>query len=349
MFADKHFPEILYPEELDVYLSNGWYRMGQSIFTTHFLYFDQDVYSAIWVRLPITDFQFKKRARKLLRKNLERFRVVIRQGYISPEKERLFQKYKASFDGRLSPNLKDYLLDGEDYNIYNTYEVAVYDEDYLVAFSFFDIGAESVASITGVYDPEYEANSLGYFTMLAEIRFCQQKELAFYYPGYVVPGYQRFDYKLRIGEVEYYDVKKSKWLPYPNLEYYDIPVRKIKNQLQQVQNALDQHQIESNILINPFFEANLFCYWEARYFDYPILLALPTQTKGENLNIIYDIKEDLIKVFQCKSIDDLTNYFNKSFLETLDPNKHLLEIQLIEICLIKSKQLDQIVNLILDI
>ena len=27
----------------------------------------------------------------------------------------------------------------------------------------------------------------------------------YYYPGYVVPGYHRFDYKLKIGEVEFYD------------------------------------------------------------------------------------------------------------------------------------------------
>ena len=59
-FAEKHYPELLLPEELDAYLARGWYRMGQSIFTTHFLCFGEQFYSAVWVRLQLNDHSFSK-------------------------------------------------------------------------------------------------------------------------------------------------------------------------------------------------------------------------------------------------------------------------------------------------
>ena len=62
-FAEKHYPEVLLPEDLDAYLEKGWYRMGQTIFTTHFLCFDKGFFSAIWVRLDLQNFSFNKRQR----------------------------------------------------------------------------------------------------------------------------------------------------------------------------------------------------------------------------------------------------------------------------------------------
>ena len=86
-------------------------------------------------------------------------------------------------------------------------------------------GKKSAASILGAYDPDYRKNSLGFFTMLMEIQFCQQMSIPYYYPGYVVPGYSRFDYKLRIGPVSYFDLRQQEWLPYNQLREEDIPAQ----------------------------------------------------------------------------------------------------------------------------
>ena len=331
MFANKHYPEILYPDELDAYLAKGWYRMGQTIFTTHFLFFDNNVYSAIWVRLPLADYRFRKRLRKIIQRNQENFEVKIRQGFISREKEALFQKYREAFNGRLAPNLKDYLLDGEDYNIYNTFEVAVYDDDRLVAFSFFDMGSESAASIIGVYDPDYSKQSLGFFTMLMEIAHCLEKGMDFYYPGYVVPGYQRFDYKLRIGEVAYFEPGSSSWLPYADLSPEKIPVNYARNRLRSLQYQLEEQGIHSKLLIYPFFEANLFNFWQAQYFDFPFLLKIELAAESYfRLIVSYDVKNDGYHLLKCISFEDTHNYFNKDFLDALNPSTHLNEILIIE-------------------
>ncbi|MBA4056534.1 MAG: arginyl-tRNA--protein arginylyltransferase, partial [Marivirga sp.] len=53
MFAQVHSPEKLLPRELDAYLEQGWFRMGQTIFTTNFLNFKNEFYSALWLRIML--------------------------------------------------------------------------------------------------------------------------------------------------------------------------------------------------------------------------------------------------------------------------------------------------------
>ena len=331
MFAEKHFPEILYPNELDHYLERGWYRMGQSLFTTHFLFFDQSVYSAIWIRLHLPGYQFKKRARKLMNQITNKFTIKIRQGFICSEKESLFQKYKVEFDGQLAGSLKESLLDNEDYNLFDTYEVCIYDDEQLIAFSYFDLGATSAASIKGVYDPSYQKYSLGYFTMLMEIAFCQSRGIAYYYPGYFVPDYKRFDYKLRIGKVDYYDMVSQSWLSTWGDQQGRPPIQIKQDQLKILQKALSIQGIQASFLIYPFFEANLFSFWPAQYFDYPILLQIEEwQEKPEKLIVVFDLATNHYQLFSCVSIKELKGFFSQKFLDTLDPQVHLKEILIIQ-------------------
>ena len=214
MFALKHYPQRISGRELDIYLLRGWYRMGQNIFTTHFLCFGRDFYSAIWIRQDLQGYRFRKSLRKILRKNDQAFQVYARPALINTEREQLFQLYRRNFPGELAPTLLDALQDGGFTNIFNTYEIAIYDQDQLVGLSYFDLGEASAASITGIYHPDYQQQSLGFYTMLREIQFCQEQGIRYYYPGYVVPGYARFDYKARIGEVEYFDLANHSWRPY---------------------------------------------------------------------------------------------------------------------------------------
>ncbi len=335
MLSDKRYPEILYAEELDAYLSKGWYRMGQSIFTTHFLYFNHQVYSAIWIRLGLEGYKYRKSSRKLMRRNEKNFQVKIRQGAISAEKEVLFQKYRNHFSGHLSNNLRDYLLDGEDYNIYNTLETAVYDEGKLVAFSFFDIGVQSAASIMGVYDPEYQKCSLGFYTMLMEIAFCREHKLKYYYPGYIVPGYSKFDYKLRIGQVEYLELSTNRWIDYEQFTEEDTPVNKMHRKLGQLQQVLRQDGMPVKLLIYPFFEASLSAFWQAPFLDYPLILIV--KTHPYYLVISYDILDDCYYLLQCSPFNHREFYFNMAFLKSLDPATHLPEVLILEKYISSSK------------
>ncbi len=340
MFAIKHYPRDLSGEELDLYLSRGWYRMGQTIFTTHFLCFENTFYSALWIRLDLEAYQFRKSLRKILRKNDAQYRWTYGKARIDEKREALYQLYKANFDGLLAPSLLDSLQDGEHYNIYDTYEFCVYDKNQLIAISYFDLGEESIASITGIYHPDYKSQSLGIYTMLKEIEFCLKAGLKYYYPGYIVPGYSRFDYKARIGAVDYYNIHRNDWLPLKELKQEQIPVHHIESQLKSIQKTFTEHGIPTELKYYPLFEANLFGYWRLPYFDYPIfLLCHPSPNQSLYEVIIYDPRTHLFQLLRCTGIEEFQFYFNDHFAQNFQEDRFFTELISIEHVLASTKDI----------
>ncbi|WP_170254713.1 GNAT family N-acetyltransferase [Phaeodactylibacter luteus] len=331
MFAEKHYPEILLPEELDAYLSKGWYRMGQTMFTTHFLCFGRSFYSAIWVRLGLQGYRFRKSLRKLVRKNDALFTAQVRPASITPEKERLYRRYKSAFSGLLAPTLHDALMDGEDHNIFQTLEVAVYHGNRLIGLSYFDTGAESAASIMGVYDPDYSKHSVGFYTMLKEIEHAKAAGLQYFYPGYVVPGYPRFDYKLRIGEADYFELGTQSWKPYKALRETDIPMLQMEQHLSDMQQYLAHFGIAAQVMYYPLFEANLFGFWNAPYVDHPIFLKVERAAADERVWMV--LYEPGLKKYQltvAAPFNDLQLYFNNSYTASFDKRHNYVELLVVE-------------------
>lgn len=339
MFAEKHYPEELLPEELDAYLARGWYRMGQSIFTTHFLCFGEQFYSAIWVRLNLANFTFSKSLRKLLRKNNSLFRTEFNRSRITPEKEELYQLYKESFPGILAPTLRESLLDGEDSNVFDTYEVNVYEGDKLIGVSFFDVGKDSAASIMGIYDPDYQSYSIGLYTLIAEIAFCLRNNFSYFYPGYVVPGYPRFDYKLRIGKVDYLNLATNEWQAFDSLQSNGIPIEKIDQKLLDLKNALQRQGIPCKKLYYPLFEANLFAFWQTDYFDFPLFLLCnpdPKEKMSSYFIIVYDMRDGAYHLLECSPLEDLMFYVNESYTNMFDRQRFFLELIVIKERLLRT-------------
>ncbi len=337
MFAEKHHPEKLSPEELDDYLARGWYRMGQTIFTTHFLCFGSQFYSAVWVRLPLEGYRFSKSLRKIIRRNSAHFQSTVAPASFTDEKEKLYRKYRDAFPGILSPSLQDSLLDGGDRNIYNTFEIVVRDGDKLVACSYFDLGLGSAASILGFYDPEYSAYSLGLYTMLEEINFCMYRGMPYFYPGYVVPGYHRFDYKLRIGDVECFDLRTGGWRPFTELPPSHTPLWEMEQKLTHLHQMLRMSRLPSRYMHYPLFEANLFGFWSAPYLEYPVFLlcAAPPRHSGYVI-VVYDVRDAHYKLIRCTPFDDAGFYLSDAFLQNFSPEHYFLELIVEEERLLQS-------------
>jgi leucyl-tRNA---protein transferase len=349
MFTAKNYPDHIAPEELDAYLANGWYRMGQTIFTTHFLCFGDEFYSAIWVRLGLKEYQFSKSLRKLLRQN-GRFRHEYRPAIIDEEKETLYQRYRADFPGLLAPSLVDSLRDGEDFNVYQTLEFAVYDNDQLIAVSFFDVGQKSLASILGIYDPAYRPFSLGLYTMVMEVAYGKNNGFDFFYPGYVVPGYSRFDYKLRIGDVDYLDLRAHDWLPFDSLKAEDIPLDKMRQKLLAMQARLREAGLEPKIQYYPLFEANLFGYTHLAFFDYPILLYCGKLHEDDgHYIIVFDPRIHLYQLLFCVNYDDIAIYLHDPFANLFHPDRNFTELIVIDHVIETSAQTAVISQALLDI
>lgn len=349
MFTQKHFPASITGEELDDYLNRAWYRMGQAIFTCHFLFFDDNLYSPVWTRLPLEGYQFRKSLRKIFKRIHQDFRVVVRPAVIDEEKESLFQHYRNNFNGKLSATLTASLLDNHLFNVFATYEVAVYSDSRLVAFSFFDLGKTSLASIKGVYDPGYASYSLGLFTMLQEIQFGMELDYKFFYPGYVVPGYDRFDYKLRIGrpnEVQYFDLKSGFWLSYDQFRPETVPVKVLSEKLMAVGQQLVQQNIACQMLYYPAYEANIFGYTDERFLESPLFLNIFSNVFPRPRFIVYyDLWKETYVFTHCMPFEDLGFYFEYSMQFDTMEARHFLDFILEKTKIAETREIGEIVRL----
>ncbi|NNE29356.1 MAG: arginine-tRNA-protein transferase [Saprospiraceae bacterium] len=332
MITEIHYPEMLAPEKLDEYLARGWFRMGMMIFTCHFLCFENELYSAVWTRLPLEDYSFRKSLRKLLKKNSERFNVVTRPAQFDAEKEELYQKHKTRFEGYIAPSLTESLFGNtERANIYNTWETSIYDGGELVGASFFDLGSDSMASIMGLFNPDYEKYSLGFFTMLLEIQYGLGKNLQYYYPGYVVPGYERFDYKLRVGEVEYYQLRSKTWESMDSLDSKDLPAELLIAKLWNAELELNKEGIPFRKFVYQLYDKKLFGFDEMDYFRAPLFLKLASQEDNPNkwLVLEYDYLNKSFKVSQVAKFNDPLMFIYDLFKE-VDPDKSMLDFLFLE-------------------
>ena len=337
LFAEKRQPEKLTPAELDQYLEKGWYRMGQSIFTTHFLCFGNSFYSAMWVRLPLEGYKFSKSLSKNVKRNSTHFQTTIGPALITREQEALYHKYRDNFQGILSASLLDSLYDTRTYNLFHTMQVTVRDGDRLVACSFFDLGINSAASILGFYHPDYSPYSLGLYTMLEEIQYCQSRGMAWFYPGYVVPGYHRFDYKLRIGDTEYFDIATKSWLPWAGLTQQDTPIKIMERKLASLNDTLRMTRLPSRFMYYPLFEANIFGFLDETCVEFPVFLlcAAPPRHNGYVI-VVYDVRDQQYKMVRCTPFEDFNFFLSDSFLQNFSPENYFLELILQEEILLES-------------
>lgn len=200
------------PGELDEMLALGWFRIQQTIFTTNTLQFNGTEYRTIWLRVRLRDLQPGKKYFTLQKKNSP-FRTEIKKAKITPRHEKLYSSYKESTSFESASSLQEILYGYKIINVYNTYLIEMYDGNKLIGAGFFDIGKTSAAGISSIYDPAYKKYSIGKFLIYEKMMYCKKENLTYFYPGYYVPGYPAFDYKLEIGNpyIEYFDPYNKKW------------------------------------------------------------------------------------------------------------------------------------------
>ena len=347
MFADKHYPENLNLWELDQYLEKGWYRMGQVIFTTHFLFFGSNVYSALWLRLPLLNYQFKGTNRKLFNKITSQFKIIVRPSEINDEKDSLYEIYADNFDGNLAPNLNDMLLEFSEESIYDTWEIAVYHQENLIACSFFDRGFNAIASIFAMYHPDYEKYSLGYFTLLAEIDYAINHGYTYFYPGYVVPGNKRFDYKLRIGQVAFYDLKSEKWIDYSSLNVDNVPIYQIERKIDSMKEYFTGKNFPTKKMYYTFFEINLVSLGlvsKSDYLEYPLVLLIPDTNY---LLISFDPRTELFHLMKCKDLFEEKQFLIDYIMDKYEPDSFFNHLVIIDEILESSPNIHTIYNAVL--
>lgn len=286
MYSRIRYPDRVPPAELDEYLEAGWRCTGQAIYTSHFMRFPPDgggrVYSTIPTRLPLSGYAFSKRLRKQWRRVHRRFRVETGAPFQWDEATaRVHEAYTQCFPDRPLADLETYLAAPCGPFTFDTRCVRVYDGNQLVAFSVFNLGKRSIYSSQGIYDPEFHKYSLGFFTMLAEIEYGKEQGRLFFYPGYIVPGYSEFDYKQRIGELEYFLLSEQRWLPSKDFSETQAPVTEMRHQLSSLKGRLKSHGVDACLSEYTLFDIRFFDSRPLPFLEFPLVLLIETSDPAQ--------------------------------------------------------------------
>lgn len=304
MLVSSHSPETLSLPELDRFLEAGWFRMGPNIFTTNFLNFDNCFYSAFWLRVDLSNYTSDKTFEKLTKRNAG-FRVSIQPAVITSEKEALFTRYSQSVEFRTSTSIKELLYGKSSDTPFDTYDVTVYDGDTLIGVGYFDLGEHSAEGISSFYDPAYKKYSLGKYMIYLKIKFCCEQNMKYFYPGYVVPGYPAFDYKLTMGTaaLQYLDVVSGRWLAIDKLPEV-TPLKRMEQQLKQMQYLFLQLGVSSQVTYYEFFDAVLIPdLQDSGVLDYPIFLSWTDINENNLISIIvYDVVGNVYRLLRAHAV-----------------------------------------------
>jgi len=198
-------------DELDLLLADGWRHFGTYFFRYSLGLYESDIRLVIPLRIRLSNFQLSKSQRRVLNRNGD-VSIAIRPIEITDESIALFDLHKQRFTFGVPDSIFDFLSD-EPASVPNeALQLTVRLHDRLVAVSYFDVAADSISAIYGMFDPEFPTRSLGIFTMLKEIEYAITQGKSFYYQGYSYEGRSFYDYKKRFRGTEAFDWRGN-WKP----------------------------------------------------------------------------------------------------------------------------------------
>lgn len=348
MVVQYYFPQSLSPARFDRYLASGWFRSAAMLYRLQLICMEGDYYSLVNIRLKLENYHFKKRLRRILRRNQQRFYTVIRKGSITPAKERLYQQQKHRFKGFVFDTLLEFLEADMQRNIFDTFEVCVYDGNKLVAVSYFDMGKQSIASLIGLYNQseEYRKFSLGLFTMLMEIDYAIVTNKKYYYPGYVLDRESEFDYKLRLGTFEYYNWK-GRWCPMGKFPDERMTSHLVREKISNIKQCLTEKGINFKQWLYPFFSVS---YLESRTQDLVrsiVLIQCFPEQNIQNLIIEYIVEEDYYVLSRISVESKYREMLEMNFShDLLQPNIYWLELLNYERIIYKHANPQKIVDVV---
>jgi leucyl-tRNA---protein transferase len=262
---------------LDRLLSDGFFRSSATMNRVNLLVLGGKPDTVIQIRVPLSDYVYKKRHRRMLRRVRERFRVVVQPFELTAQKDALYQSHKHRFRGYLQDTLFNY-INGEQSkkarNIFESYEVSVYDGERLIAFSLFDVGNTALASILCVFDKDYAEFSLGIFTMLQEISFGMDNGFLHYYPGYVLHDSDLFGYKLTVSTKMEFLHPSNEWRDFAHIGEVNLISEHIFRKIEAAELMLDTLLLPYKRIVYANFGAAYYNFEVYNYVRAPVFLLL---------------------------------------------------------------------------
>jgi len=195
---------------MDELWAGGWRHFGSYFFRYSHQLADNALQTITPLRIQLSAWELTKSQRRVLRRNADlRWEVVPAQ--VDEELCGMFQRHKARFTANVPDTLETFLGNDVTQGPCECRMLRVLDGGRLVAVSFFGLGLRAASSVYGIFEPDESRRSLGIFTMLLELDYCQAAGLEFLYPGYATREPSAYDYKKQFKGTEWMDFGSGDW------------------------------------------------------------------------------------------------------------------------------------------
>jgi arginine-tRNA-protein transferase len=182
-------------EEADERLEDGHRRTGEFVYKTHC----PGCQACQPVRVDCNDFVFSRNQRRILRRNDRLLHTQIGPLVADPQRLELFNEHRRV----RGLARRDRSIDQDEYvwgfvrSCFDSFEISYWLAGELKCLAICDRGQTSLSAVYTFYDPCSSSLSLGTYSILKQIKFCQEHGLRYLYLGYYVAESPQMMYKRR--------------------------------------------------------------------------------------------------------------------------------------------------------
>lgn len=182
-------------EHYEILTSLGFRRSGSCLYIPHCA----DCQACIPLRIKVQDFKPQRRDRRIMKRN-QSVQVEEKPARLTQETLELYQNYIAARhnDGNMHPadaqQFNDFLLSGWSDTRFLEFRLPE-KNDLLIAVAVTDWISNAMLSIYTFFNPDYQRQSLGAFSILSQIKRAQEDGLDFLYLGYWIEQCGKMSYK----------------------------------------------------------------------------------------------------------------------------------------------------------
>ncbi len=180
-------------EETDLRLAQGQRRTGEFVYLTSC----PGCNACEPIRLDVTQFNFSQTHRRTLRRNARILTPYIGPVQVDAARVALFNKHRN--DRGLGRN--ESKIDLDEYawafqrSCFDTFEISYSIRNQLVSVAICDQGKNSLSAVYTFFEPQWSKLSLGTFSLLKQIEYCQQTRRQFLYLGFYISQSKHMAYK----------------------------------------------------------------------------------------------------------------------------------------------------------
>lgn len=263
------------------------------------------MWSTVWGRVPLQTYELSKSQRKLWRRCTKAFRFVVGPYERREDQDRVYHHYQEAHPLDVGQSVDEVLGVHEPTHRFQTFSIRIFEQEKLIAFSCFDLGELTLASLFGCYLPEYSRYSLGSFSMLAEMAFGRSLGLKYYHPGYCVPGLAPFAYKQRLPNLEGLHFMSKEWTDFNTLLQRPLPHQILISATSDLQRNLAEKNIKTELKHIPLFELSPLENEHYGPMPMPLGLQLPQVFEVGEYYVGYELESKKYQIWFGVEIADL--------------------------------------------